>query len=108
MSNEQQQEEEEYEVEKILAKRGGKYHVKWKGWPLADATWEPAAHLTGSAALIICSIAPRSSVTCFFKERHLRTTRAYAKFGACVCDALYLLSALGQLVGSLRKEIGDK
>lgn len=45
-------EEEEYEVERILAKRGAKYHVKWKGWPLSDATWEPAAHLDGSAELI--------------------------------------------------------
>jgi hypothetical protein len=25
--------EEQYEVEKILAARGGEYHVKWKGYP---------------------------------------------------------------------------
>ena len=43
---------EEYEVEKILAKKGGKYRVKWKGWPLSDATWEPAAHLANSQPLI--------------------------------------------------------
>jgi hypothetical protein len=37
--------EEEYEVEVILDHRGGKrrrqYLVKWKGYLLSDATWEP-------------------------------------------------------------------
>ena len=42
--------QEEYEVETILKERTkGKvrqYLVKWKGYPLAERTWEPAAHLT--------------------------------------------------------------
>jgi hypothetical protein len=42
-------EEQEYEVETILDKRTirGKqqYLVKWTGYPLHDATWEPAHHL---------------------------------------------------------------
>ena len=46
------EEQEEYEVEKVLAKKGGKYHVMWKGYPISDATWEPAEHLAGAAALI--------------------------------------------------------
>ena len=53
---------EEYEVEEILNKRGAEgsgaaksrteYLVSWKGFPRADATWEPMAHLEGSAALL--------------------------------------------------------
>ena len=43
---------EEYEVEKVLAERGGEFRVKWRGFPLSEATWEPAAHLEGSAALV--------------------------------------------------------
>ena len=43
-------EEEEYEVEGILAQRrrkGGVLHylVKWKGWPEDDSTWEPVSAL---------------------------------------------------------------
>ena len=42
-------EEEEYEVENILDKKLVRakphYLVKWKGYPLHDATWEPAEHL---------------------------------------------------------------
>ena len=42
-------EEEEYEVESILDKKLVRtkphYLVKWKGYPLHDATWEPAEHL---------------------------------------------------------------
>jgi hypothetical protein len=41
--------EKEYEVETILDKRifRGKpqYLVKWTGYPLHDATWEPTNHL---------------------------------------------------------------
>jgi ''chromo'' (CHRromatin Organisation MOdifier) domain./Integrase core domain. len=44
--------EEEYEVETILDKRilNGKtqYLVKWTGYPLHDATWEPANNLKNS------------------------------------------------------------
>merc|ERR1712133_59332 len=50
-------EEDEYEVEKILEKRdiGGliEYKVKWKGWENEeDQTWEPVDNLGGSEDLI--------------------------------------------------------
>ena len=44
----------EYEIEAILAdklldsrhpKKGRQYLVKWAGYPLADATWEPECNL---------------------------------------------------------------
>ena len=52
---------QEYEVESILDRRTYKlrngrtrteYHVKWKGYPLHDATWEPAANLSNAASMI--------------------------------------------------------
>ena len=46
------QEEDEYEPEKILEKRGQKYFVKWKGYPDSDNTWEPKAHLTNCSKLL--------------------------------------------------------
>ena len=44
-------EEEEYEVEKVMAQRTGpggqvEYMVKWVGWPKDDCTWEPASALS--------------------------------------------------------------
>jgi len=43
-------ENDEYEVENILdmkTKHKKKYYlVKWKGYPLYDATWEPESNLT--------------------------------------------------------------
>ena len=43
---------EEYEVEAILDKRilrkTPQYLIKWKGYPLHDATWEPAVNLTNA------------------------------------------------------------
>jgi hypothetical protein len=44
---------EEYEVETILDKRilrnKPQYLVKWVGYPLHDATWEPLEHLTNAS-----------------------------------------------------------
>ena len=41
--------QDEYEVEDVLDKRiirkKTQYLVKWKGYPLHDATWEPMEHL---------------------------------------------------------------
>jgi chromobox protein 5 len=49
-------EEEEYEVEKILDHRmvGRKRHfqVKWRGYPVSEATWEPEANLASCRAMI--------------------------------------------------------
>ena len=44
--------QEEYEVEEILNSKKGKglrgtlrYLVKWKGYPITEATWEPKANV---------------------------------------------------------------
>jgi hypothetical protein len=45
---------EEYEVEEVLNSKKGKgrgtlrYLVKWKGYPITEATWEPPGHLTNA------------------------------------------------------------
>jgi hypothetical protein len=43
---------DEYEVESVLAKRGTgartEYLVRWKGWPLWEATWERRSGLQGA------------------------------------------------------------
>ncbi|GAA6031446.1 hypothetical protein JCM8097_005663 [Rhodosporidiobolus ruineniae] len=52
----------EYKVERILASKqrrssshpGGKewvYHVKWAGYPLSQATWDPREHMEDTVAL---------------------------------------------------------
>jgi hypothetical protein len=49
-------EEPEYEVERILdtklLRRKRYYLIKWKGYPLYDATWEPAKNLVNASELI--------------------------------------------------------
>ena len=46
----------EYEVEKILTRRGEDNHIqyliKWKGFPHDDCSWEPASNLTNSKRLL--------------------------------------------------------
>lgn len=47
--------DEEYFVEKILAKREYpelKYLIKWEGWDIKDSTWEPLENLTNAMALV--------------------------------------------------------
>jgi len=50
-------EKEEYEVEKILDHKGGvrrrRYLVKWKGYPLSEATWEPKKFLAHSRDAVL-------------------------------------------------------
>jgi Chromo (CHRromatin Organisation MOdifier) domain len=47
---------EEYEVEQVLAQRRRwnqtQYLVKWKNYPVSDASWEPRSNLEGNEALI--------------------------------------------------------
>jgi len=47
---------DEYEVESILAKRGKgartQYLVRWKGWPVWEATWEKRRSLDGAADVL--------------------------------------------------------
>jgi Chromo (CHRromatin Organisation MOdifier) domain len=47
---------EEYVVEKVLAERKHRnklqYHVKWKHYPLSDASWEPLHNVAGNDALL--------------------------------------------------------
>jgi len=49
--------EERYEVETILKHRrrgrGYQYYVKWKGYPILDALWEPSINLVGGADEIL-------------------------------------------------------
>ena len=48
--------EEEYVVEKIIGVRGAgddkEYRVKWKGYSVKEATWEPHQNLANSMALV--------------------------------------------------------
>ena len=48
--------EEVYEIEKILRhrKRGRtyQYYVKWKGYPITKATWEPETHFSDNGDLL--------------------------------------------------------
>ena len=44
--------EEDYEVERILDEKPGKFLVKWKGYPQAEATWEDVAACDGCMHLV--------------------------------------------------------
>jgi hypothetical protein len=48
--------QEEYEVEEILDsrlfRRHGQYLVKWKGYPLSEATWEPYENVANAQDLV--------------------------------------------------------
>lgn len=56
-SNEEDKEEEEYEVEKIIGKKIKKgnlyYRVKWKNYPISESTWEPMENLTNARKSIV-------------------------------------------------------
>lgn len=41
----QTEENDEFEVERILRQQGQNYLVKWKGYPESENTWEPTTHL---------------------------------------------------------------
>jgi Chromo (CHRromatin Organisation MOdifier) domain len=48
--------EEVYEVEQILKHRkhgrGYEYLVKWVGYPITEASWEPKSNLTGATDIL--------------------------------------------------------
>ncbi len=56
MKNTRKTKQTYYSVEEILDKKEEngitKYKVKWKGFPLSDATWEPIENLTTVKQLI--------------------------------------------------------
>lgn len=82
-----------YEVKKVMGHREvlwGKeqirieYYVKWKGWPIEDATWEPRGHMHRADKVI--------------REYHERTFRSFNKF---------TYRSNGKLNGSRELEEGD-
>ena len=48
----QPEEEQEFEVEQILARKGQQYLVKWKGYPDSENTWEPLKNLVNCQLLL--------------------------------------------------------
>ena len=46
------EEEDEFEVEEILERRGQRYLIKWKGYPHSENTWEPIQNL-GNCQIIL-------------------------------------------------------
>ena len=58
------QEEQEFEVEQILARKGQQYLVKWKGYPDSENTWEPLknlAELPASSVTVLAGVGLNSS-----------------------------------------------
>ena len=48
----QYENDDEYEVERILAQDGQRYLIKWKGYPTSENTWEPVENLTNCQHLL--------------------------------------------------------
>ena len=48
----QPEEEQEFKVEQILARKGQQYFVKWKGYPDSETTWEPLKNLANCQLLL--------------------------------------------------------
>ena len=48
----QPEEEQEFEVEYILARKGQQYLVRWKGYPDLENTWEPLKNLANCQLLL--------------------------------------------------------
>ena len=48
----QPEEEQEFEVEQILARKGQQYLVKWKEYPDLENTWEPLKNLANCQLLL--------------------------------------------------------
>ncbi len=46
------EEENEFEVEKVLAQKGQDYLVKWKGYEDSEDTWEPIKNLVNCRSLL--------------------------------------------------------
>lgn len=51
-SHSKTEEEDEFEVEEILERRGQRYLIKWKGYPHSENTWEPIQNL-GNCQIIL-------------------------------------------------------
>lgn len=47
------EEENVYEVERILLEKDGQYLIKWKGYPHSENTWEPEEHLLPNCAKLL-------------------------------------------------------
>ena len=48
----QPEEEQEFEVKQILARKGQQYLVKWKGYPDLENTWELLKNLANCQLLL--------------------------------------------------------